>query len=236
MRELVFDTETTGFYADNGDRMIEIGIVEIVNRRMTGNNLHMYFNPEKEVSKEAIAVHKLTNEFLSDKPKFIDKAKEIFDYIGSDSNLIAHNASFDMSFLNMELVKAGFPAIGKDRFIDTLILSRRKYPQYNKHSLDAICNRLDISLTEREKNGHGALLDALLLVKVYFDLTDKKELDLNDFDLKIKQGVRLDLLKIYENKPIKNCRVVSPKDHELADHEKLISIINNAVWKKGGEV
>lgn len=232
MRELVFDTETTGFYADKGDRIIEIGMVELVDRKLTNNNLHMYFNPEKEISKDAIEVHKITNEFLFDKPLFSEKAKEIFDYIGSDSKLIAHNASFDMSFLNMELKKAGFPIIEKDRFIDTLSLSRKKYPQYSKHSLDAICNRLDISLSEREKQGHGALLDSLLLVKVYFDLTDKKELDFAE-DNKQKQNVKIDLLKLYNDKTIKNFRTVFPSQIELDDHDSTISKIKDSIWLHG---
>ena len=234
MRELVFDTETTGFYADNGDRLIEIGMVELINRQITGNNLHLYFNPEREVSSDAIAVHKLTNEFLSDKPKFAEKVNEIINYIGNDSILIAHNASFDMSFLNMELIRSGFGPIDKNRFVDTLLLSRKKYPQYTKHSLDAICNRLDISLSEREKNGHGALLDALLLVKVYFDLTDKKELDLSD-DLNEKHILKQDLSQIYKG-DIKHFRFIDPTSEELMEHEKLIEKLKNPIWKSGDKI
>lgn len=237
MRELVFDTETTGFYADRGDRIIEIGMVELIDRKLTNNNLHLYFNPEREVSKDAVAVHKITDEFLHDKPLFKEKAKEILDYIGNDSKLIAHNASFDMSFLNMELLRAGFPSIEENRFIDTLELSRKKYPQYRKHSLDAICNRLDISLSEREKKGHGALLDSLLLVKVYFDLTDKKELDLVDDNNETKQKTikKINLSKIYGNKPIKHFRKVILKNNELLLHKKVISKIKNSIWNINNE-
>ncbi|MDR2933690.1 MAG: DNA polymerase III subunit epsilon [Rickettsiales bacterium] len=223
MRELVFDTETTGFSAENGDRMVEIGMVELIDKRMTGNNLHLYFNPEKTISDEVIAVHHLTNEFLSDKPKFTEMAEEILKYIGDDSVLIAHNAAFDMSFLNTELLKAGKSAIDPSRFIDTLLLSRRKYPQYSKHSLDAICRRLDISLDEREKQGHGALLDSLLLVKVYFDLTDKKELDLTGNSDKDFLQEKINLSDLYKDAVKKDFRIVLPTADEVKSHDEFLA-------------
>ncbi len=231
MRELVFDTETTGFYAEGGDRIVEIGMVELVDRKMTGNNLHMYFNPEKIISEETIAVHRLTNEFLADKPTFASKADEILKYIGDDSALVAHNASFDMSFLNAELLRAGKPVIDQARFVDTLALSRRKYPQYSKHNLDAICRRLDISLDEREKQGHGALLDSLLLVKVYFDLTDKKELDLSGETLLYEGREKIDLTELYKTAPKKDFRTVAPTDDEQNLHAEFLAKFKIAtIW------
>ncbi|HET8534802.1 MAG TPA: DNA polymerase III subunit epsilon, partial [Sphingomicrobium sp.] len=154
MREIVFDTETTGLNPSGGDRIVEIGCVEIYNRVETGRHFHAYFNPEREMPSEAEAVHGLTTIFLSDKPRFSDKVDELLDFI-EDSPLVAHNASFDFGFLNFELEQCGRPAVCMSRMVDTLMLARSKHPGA-KHSLDALCVRFGIDRSQRIK--HGALL------------------------------------------------------------------------------
>ena len=234
MRELVFDVETTGMSYENGDRIVEIGMVELINKTKTGRTLHMFFNPEKQMDDEVISVHHITNEFVADKPLFKEKAKEIFDFINTDSVLIAHNASFDMGFLNYELQNAGFDKIDESRFIDTLIISRTKYPQYRSHSLDAICKRFDISLTEREEKGHGALLDSYLLVDVYLEMTGKKEFDFSD-NTSSKRGIqtnRKNLSEIYNNKnKILNLSVINPTEAEQENHKNFLSTFKSSpMW------
>jgi DNA polymerase III subunit epsilon len=171
MREIVFDTETTGLDALKGDRLIEIGCVEIVNRFLTGRVFHAYLNPERPVHPDAFAVHGLSDAFLADKPKFAAIADEFLAFIGDDP-LVAHNASFDMSFLNMELKKLGRPALSQDRVIDTLQIARRRHPG-QKNTLDALCERYGIDNARRTK--HGALLDSELLAEVYGELTGGKQ-------------------------------------------------------------
>jgi DNA polymerase-3 subunit epsilon len=163
MREIIFDTETTGLNPAGGDRMVEIGCVEIFNRVETGRHFHAYFNPDRPMPTEAEAVHGLTNIFLSDKPRFGEKAAELLDFI-EDSPLVAHNASFDFGFLNYELGKCGRPAVCTSRMICTLVLARTRHPGA-KHSLDALCTRFGVDRSMRVK--HGALLDAQLLAQVY---------------------------------------------------------------------
>jgi DNA polymerase-3 subunit epsilon len=174
MREIVFDTETTGLNPATGDRMVEIGCVEILNRVETGRHYHCYFNPEREMPFEAEAVHGLSTIFLSDKPRFPDKADELLDFI-ADSPLVAHNASFDFGFLNHELQKCGRPAVSMHRMVDTLTLARSKHPGA-KHSLDALCVRFGVDRSHRVK--HGALLDAQLLAQVYVELTGGRQIGL----------------------------------------------------------
>ena len=174
MREIVFDTETTGLNPATGDRMVEIGCVEIFNRIETGRHFHAYFNPEREMPSEAEAVHGLTAIFLSDKPRFSEKAAELLEFI-ADSPLIAHNASFDFSFLNAELERCGCIAVCTSRMVDTLALARTRHPGA-KHSLDALCVRFGIDRSHRVK--HGALLDAQLLAQVYVELTGGRQIGL----------------------------------------------------------
>ncbi len=168
MREICFDTETTGTSVENGDRVIEIGALELIDHIPTGKTFHEYINPEREVPAEAIAIHGITNEQLADKPKFYEIAKKWIDFVGDDGVFVAHNASFDMNFINMELHKCGYKSYeDKDRIIDTLAIARKKYPgQHN--SLDALCKRFDIDNSARTY--HGALLDAELLAEVYYKL------------------------------------------------------------------
>ena len=168
MREICFDTETTGTSVEKGDRVIEIGALELVDHIPTGKTFHEYIYPEREVPAEAIAIHGITNEFLSDKPKFYEIAQKWIDFVGEDGIFVAHNASFDMGFINMELHKCGYQTYDdKDRVIDTLAIARKKFPgQHN--NLDALCKRFDIDNSARTY--HGALLDAELLADVYYKL------------------------------------------------------------------
>ena len=171
LREIVFDTETTGLNASSGDRLIELGCVEIVNRIPTGREFHRYMNPERDISPEAVAVHGLTVEFLKDKPLFKDIADEFLAFIG-DAPLVAHNASFDLGFLNAELERVPRPLLSASRIVDTLVLSRRRYPA-GPHTLDALCKRYGIDLSQRTK--HGALLDSMLLAGVYVELLGERQ-------------------------------------------------------------
>lgn len=174
MREIVFDTETTGLNPATGDRLVEIGCVEIFNRVATGRHYHAYFNPERDMPPEAEAVHGLSATFLSDKPRFADIVEDLLEFIG-DSPLVAHNASFDFGFLNHELERCGRPSVCLTRMRDTLALARTRHPGA-KHSLDALCVRFGIDRSHRVK--HGALLDAQLLAQVYVELTGGRQIGL----------------------------------------------------------
>jgi DNA polymerase III subunit epsilon len=166
MREIIFDTETTGLKALSGDRLVEIGCVEMVNRFPTGRTFHAYLNPERDMPQEAFAIHGLSAEFLSTKPLFADVAQEFADFI-ADAVLVAHNASFDVGFVNMEFDRVGMPGIPMDRVIDTVAIARKRFPGA-RVSLDLLCERFGISNAHRVK--HGALLDAELLAEVYSEL------------------------------------------------------------------
>ncbi len=174
MREIVFDTETTGLDPHSGDRLVEMGCIEMVNRVATGRSYHAYYNPERDMPMEAEQVHGLSAAFLSDKPLFRDTVGELLEFIG-DSPLVAHNAQFDFGFLNWELKACGHAEIGMDRMVDTLAIARRRHPGA-KHSLDALCTRYGIDRSHRVK--HGALLDAELLAQVYVELTGGRQIGL----------------------------------------------------------
>jgi len=174
VREIVFDTETTGLNPAAGDRMVEIGCVEIYNRVETGRHFHAYFNPERLMPSDAEAVHGLSSIFLSDKPLFSERVEELLDFI-QDSPLVAHNAMFDFGFLNFELERCGSPTVCLSRMRDTLQLARTRHPGA-KHSLDALCVRFGIDRSHRVK--HGALLDAQLLAQVYVELTGGRQIGL----------------------------------------------------------
>jgi len=169
VRQIVLDTETTGLYADQGDRIVEIGCVELENRKLTGRHLHYYVNPERDSHEEALKVHGIANEFLKDKPKFEQVAQDILDFI-SGSELIIHNAPFDVGFLNSELERVGVPKLHHHvhKVIDTLAMAKEMYPG-KRNSLDALCDRLEVDNSSRTL--HGALLDAELLADVYLNMT-----------------------------------------------------------------
>ncbi len=171
LREIVMDTETTGLDALRGDRLIEVGCVEIANRIPTGREFHRYINPERDIHPEAVAVHGLTREFLRDKPLFAEVVDEFLDFIG-DAPLVMHNANFDVGFLNAELDRLSKPPLRPDRIVDTLALARRRHPA-GPNSLDALCKRYGIDNSERTK--HGALVDSLLLAGVYVELLGERQ-------------------------------------------------------------
>jgi len=171
MREIILDTETTGLDPKSGDRLIEVGCVELLNRIPTGRDFHRYINPERDVPAEAFAVHGLSGTFLQDKPLFAHVAEEFLSFIGEDT-LVIHNANFDVGFLNAELVRISLPAITMDRVTCTLQLARRRHPA-GPNSLDALCKRYGIDNLKRTK--HGALMDSLLLAEVYIELLGARQ-------------------------------------------------------------
>lgn len=171
MREIVFDTETTGLDPVTGDRLVEIGCVELVNRFPTGKKFHCYFNPERDMPEPAFKVHGLSIDFLQDKPLFADKADEIVAFLG-DAQLVAHNAIFDLGFLNAELERAGRGLFNRERLIDTLLIARRKHPGA-ANRLDDLCVRYAVDNSRRIT--HGALLDAELLAEVYIELIGARQ-------------------------------------------------------------
>lgn len=167
MREIVFDTETTGLDPFSGDRLVEIGAVELVNHIPTGKEYHQYINPMRSISEDVVKVHGLTEEFLSDKPTFEEICDDWLAFIGSDSYLVAHNAPFDMKFLNCQLRELNKPLIDDSRVIDTVIIARKKFPG-SRVNLDELCRRFGVDNSKRTV--HGALLDAQLLADVYLEL------------------------------------------------------------------
>ena len=174
IREIVLDTETTGLDALRGDRLVEIGCVELLNHIPTGAHFHVYINPGRSVHPDAVAVHGITDEFLKDKPPFAEVAQDFLDFIGGDL-LVIHNAPFDTGFLNAELGRLGLPPLDPERVLDTLTLARRRNPG-GKNSLDALCTRYGIDNSQRTK--HGALLDAEILAEVYAELTGGRQTSL----------------------------------------------------------
>ncbi len=174
MREIVLDTETTGLDPLNGDRLVEIGCIELVNRIPSGQTFHVYLNPERSMPAEAFAIHGLSDEFLKDKPRFAAVADEFIGFLG-DAPLVIHNAGFDIGFLNAELERAGRPLIGRERLVDTLLLARRKHAGASNR-LDDLCVRYAIDHSRRTK--HGALLDAELLAEVYVELIGARQAQL----------------------------------------------------------
>lgn len=174
LREIVLDTETTGLDARKGDRLIELGCVELANRIPTGREFHAFINPERDVPAEAQAVHGISTDFLKDKPIFSAVARDFLEFIG-ESTLVIHNANFDIGFLNMELERIGGPALTMDRVVDTLALAKRKHPA-GPNNLDALCKRYGIDNSKRTK--HGALMDSLLLAGVYVELLGERQTSL----------------------------------------------------------
>ena len=174
LREIVFDTETTGLQYNGDDRIVEIGCVEMINHTPTGKTYHVYINPEREVPEEVVRVHGLTTQFLSDKPKFAEIVDDFLKFIGN-ANMVAHNATFDINFVNAELRRLNRPEISWDRMVDTLAISRKKNPHLSRHNLDALCTKYGIDNSHRDL--HGALLDARLLAEVYIELLGGKEID-----------------------------------------------------------
>ncbi|MBS0478534.1 MAG: DNA polymerase III subunit epsilon [Proteobacteria bacterium] len=224
MREIVFDTETTGLSFTAGDRLVEIGCVEMINRVETGRTFHAYFHPERPMPAEAQRIHGLSDAFLSDKPKFHEKVEDLLEFIG-DAMLVAHNATFDFGFLNGELTKLGRDGISLDRMIDTVAMARQRHPGA-KHSLDALCTRYGIDRSHRVL--HGALLDAQLLCQVYVELTGGRQIGLT---LVSEEEVVIPVLdadpRSAQPRPM---RIFVASDEELARHTAFVAGLKNPLW------
>lgn len=226
MREIVFDTETTGLSFSGGDRLIEIGCVELVNRVETGQTFHAYVNPGRQVHPDAVAVHGLTDAFLSDKPAFPAVAQGLAEFLG-DSPLIAHNAMFDFGFLNGELGLCGRPLLSLDRMIDTLVMARQRHPGA-KHTLDALCVRYGIDRSHRVL--HGALLDAQLLAQVYVELCGGRQIGLT---------LAVEPVAVERSEVVRSADVVRPQrtfaptPEELARHAAFVGGIKEPLWGDG---
>jgi DNA polymerase III subunit epsilon len=229
MREIVFDTETTGLSPKSGDRLVEIGCIELINRVPTGNVYHCYHNPERDMPPEAQAVHGLSETFLSDKPLFEDKVEDLLDFL-DDSPLVAHNAAFDFSFLNAELYACGRLQIGQSRMIDTLAMARNRHPGA-KHSLDALCTRYGIDRSHRIK--HGALLDAELLAQLYIELTGGRQIGLMlkpDIDT---AGTLADPATTRQALLARPARAHAASADELARHAIFVATLSDPLWASG---
>ncbi|MBA3510440.1 DNA polymerase III subunit epsilon [Sphingomonas sp.] len=227
MREIVFDTETTGLNPAGGDRIVEIGCIEIFNRVETGRHFHTYFNPERPMPSEAEAVHGLTNVFLSDKPRFGERAEELLEFLG-DCPLVAHNASFDFGFLNHELDLCGRPSVCTTRMVDTLVLARSRHPGA-KHSLDALCARFGVDRSLRVK--HGALLDAQLLAQVYVELTGGRQIGLGLVADTDRAEVAVGGATVTVREP-RAARPHSAAAEELERHRAFIAQLVNPLWAR----
>jgi DNA polymerase III subunit epsilon len=231
MRQIVLDTETTGLSAEGGDRVIEIGCVELLHRKLTGNNLHFYLNPERDSHEEALKVHGISNEFLRDKPKFKAIANELMNYL-QGAEVIIHNAPFDVGFLNKELELIGKPAFKQwvASVTDTLTMAKEMFPG-KRNSLDALCDRLEVDNSGRTL--HGALLDAELLADVYINLTRGQDALMMDGDDSPSTGVvvpKLDLSGI-------SLPVIQANDFERAAHDEMLKQLDKAsggktVWRR----
>lgn len=231
MRQIVLDTETTGLYANNGDRIIEIGCVEMLSRHVTDNHFHHYINPERDSHPDALAIHGLTTEFLSDKPKFAEIAQAFCDYIRG-AELIIHNAPFDIGFLNAELARLDMPKVEEIAgcITDSLVKARDMFPG-RRNSLDALCERFEISNAHRTL--HGALLDAELLAEVYLAMTRGQEtLEIEGMSLEEEEAAA-------KAAPLSNFRIVVLRatEEELAKHEEVLNDIEKSnkgapcVWR-----
>ena len=227
MREIVFDTETTGVSPLTGDRMVEIGCVELINRVETGRSFHAYFNPGRSMPAGAEAVHGLSEIFLSDKPRFPDLCEELLAFIG-DAPLVAHNASFDFGFLNHELTLCGRPIVCLTRMICTLELAKKRHPGA-KHSLDALCTRYGVDRSIRVK--HGALIDAQLLAQCYVELTGGRQIG---FSLAAEApppqlsdaALRAAPTRIQVRPP----RQFEPSAEELERHAAFVATLTDPIW------
>ncbi len=230
MRQIFLDTETTGLSAESGDRVVEIGCVELLHRRLTGNNKHFYLNPERDSHEEALKVHGLSSEFLRGQPKFEAVADELLEYL-ADAEIIIHNAPFDVGFLNRELTLIGRPPL-KDyglKLTDSLLMAKEMFPG-KRNSLDALCSRLGVDNSGRTL--HGALLDAELLADVYINLTRGQEgllMDVRSTEVRGLSVVQIDLAAVV-------LPVLVANDQELAAHEDLLGQIDKAsggstVWR-----
>ncbi len=227
MRQIILDTETTGLNPKNGDRIIEIGCIELLNRRLTGNSLHFYINPERDIPEEAARIHGLRAEFLSDKPLFKDLAEEIIRFT-KDAEVIIHNASFDMGFLDMEFRKAGYPLFSSmiSGVIDTLKDAQQMFPG-KRNNLDALCQRFEVRNDHR--TFHGALLDAELLAEVYLCMTrGQNDLGMDSNDHSEQNSSQMQFLTELPQ----NLKVIKADINELSEHQELLQDIQKKSKKE----
>ena len=230
MREIVLDTETTGFEPNTGDRIVEIGAVELLNHMPTGRTYHQYINPERAMPQEAFEVHGLGDDFLRDKPLFANIAQTFLDFVG-DAKLVIHNASFDMKFINAELGWAKLPEIPFDRSIDTLAIARRKFPG-SPVTLDALCRRFGVDNSARTL--HGALLDSEILAEVYLELIGGRQ---PDFGLTATAQASTGSSSTAEDdwRPMARPKPLQPRitDDERAAHDAFIKTLGDGdLWNK----
>ena len=226
MREIIFDTETTGLSPAGGDRLVEIGCVEMVNRVETGRTFHAYYNPQRSMPSEAEAVHGLSDTFLSDKPAFADTVHDLLEFIG-ESPLIAHNATFDFGFLNHELQQCSRDPICLSRMICTLVLARSRHPGA-KHSLDALCTRFGVDRSHRVK--HGALLDAQLLAQVYVELTGGRQIGLTLVGDAVDSGQQTQ--SAAPQREFRAPRPHFPSDAERDRHRRFVAGLVSPLWER----
>jgi DNA polymerase-3 subunit epsilon len=232
MREIVFDTETTGLSPLNGDRVVEIGCVELFNRCETGRHFHSYFNPGRSMPPEAEAVHGLSEKFLADKPAFADMVEDLLMFIG-ESPMIAHNAAFDFGFINHEMGQCGRPSVCMSRMVDTLSIARQKFPGA-KHSLDALCTRFGVDRSQRIR--HGALLDAQLLAQVYVELTGGRQIGLT-LVAELVEDATAAAEAVEAALPaapltVRPARPHGPSEEELARHAAFLAKIKDPIWNR----
>ncbi len=235
MRQMVLDTETTGLEPKQGHRIIEIGCVELIERRLTGNVFHQYLQPDREIDAAAVEIHGITNEFLEDKPRFGDIARDFMDYV-SGAELIIHNAPFDVGFINNELTRLGseWGLLDKQcRITDSLVLAKKTHPG-QRNSLDALCKRYEIDNSHREL--HGALLDAEILSDVYLAMTGgQTTLMLDSFSSGGDGSGRAEIRRVVGNRPA--LKVVAAAEQELQAHNERLDAIEQAsgasVWRGG---
>lgn len=220
MREIIFDTETTGLSPADGHRLVEIGCVELVNRIESGRTFHVYLNPDRSMPAEAEAIHGLSAIFLADKPRFAEVVDDFLAFIAG-AQLVAHNAMFDLGFLNAELKRCGKPPIFAERATDTLAIARTRFPGA-KHSLDALCQRYDIDRSMRVH--HGALLDAQLLAQVYVELTGGRQIGFDLMEEAVATAVAAAAREYREPRP----HAATPE--ELARHAAFIAKLKDPVW------
>ena len=222
LREIVLDTETTGLDPGNGHRIVEIGCVELINHIPTGRTYQVYLNPDRAMPSDAYDVHGLGDEFLSKEKRFANVVDDFLEFVG-ESAVVAHNAAFDMGFVNAELKRMGRPALEPKKVIDTVRLARRKFPGAQA-SLDALCRRFGLDLTVRTK--HGALLDAELLAEVYLELVGGRQPGLT---LSAKVGARVEA-EVAEAEKIWPPRPHTPNAAELTAHQAFVATLENPLW------
>ena len=236
MREIVLDTETTGISAAEGHRIIEIGALELVNHTPSGNNLHIYINPERDIEDGAFAVHGISSEFLANKPVFADIAQRFMQFVGEDQ-MVIHNANFDMAFINAELARLSLPEYPMSRVVDTLAMARKKFPGAQAN-LNALCRRFEIDNSHRDL--HGALVDADLLTEVYIELLGGRQPNLS---LDVARTEKQEQKQANET-PIAQpgfsmrrdaaqfSRPHMPSEAELSAHEGFLKKIEDPIWKR----